>query len=123
MKIPYWADSITIYNRTEDAGGRVRWTRRHHNGCFWQQRAMRERIDGAQFSPARIICRLPAPFPNVHIGDIIVRGIVKDDIDEYAAGRRSADLLKKYAGESMIAAEVHRNMRGLPGTDHLYVGG
>lgn len=123
MKIPYWSETITLYHRSEAANGAVSWKRSVHSGCFWQQRAMRERTEGAEFRPAGIVCRLPAPHPDVQIGDIIIRGSVSAEIDEYASGKRSTDLLKRYAGESMIVAELHRNMRGLAGTDHLYAGG
>lgn len=123
MKIPYWNDVITLYRREEAQDGSVSWERSMHSGCFFQQRTMRERINGAELQPVHIVCRIPAPFPDVRVGDIIIRGEINDEIDEYAAGKRSADLLKRYAGEAMLVGEVHRNARGLPFPDHLYAGG
>jgi hypothetical protein len=59
----------------------------------------------------------------VQIGDIIVCGTVKDEIDEYAAGKRSADLMEKYTGRIMQVSDLHYNQRGIPFPDHLYAGG
>ena len=123
MKIPFWNATITLYQRRETANGAVDWVRSVHSGCFWQRKTLRSRNDGAEFANTASLCRIPEPWPVVNIGDIIVCGNVQDVIDEYVAGQRSADLLKKYAGSSMLVGDVHINDRRLPGVNHLYAGG
>ena len=121
--IPYWNSEITLYSKQTASNGVVSWKISHHKNCFWQKKAMRERSDGAEFKPISVVCRIPNPFPEVRIGDIIVCGKVSDVIDEYVSGKRSSDLLRKYAGNAVLVSDVHENRRGMPGLDHLYAGG
>ena len=121
--IPYWNTEITLYSRSVSAKGEVSWRASYHRKCFWQKKTMRERIDGAEFKPASIVCRIPQPFPEVNVGDIIICGRVNDVINEYATGKRSTDILKKHAGNAMLVSDVHINRRGFAGLDHLYAGG
>lgn len=121
--IPYWNATVTLYRKCEEAKGAVIWARSTHEGCFWQRKTMCNRIDGAEFTNTATVCRIPAPWPDVRTGDIIVYGSVPDIIDEYIAGQRSVDLLKKYAGNCMLVGEAHINDRNLPGVNHLYAGG
>ena len=81
------------------------------------------RMDGTEFKTASIICRILDLSSGVKIGDIIVHGNVRDEIEEYTAGKRSTDLLQKYAGKSMLVADVHENVRRGPIPAHIYAGG
>lgn len=123
MRIPYWDATITLYQRQADENGAVSWKRSVFKNCFWQRKAIRDRTNGAEFGMLSAVCRMPAPYPEVRIGDIIVCGSVEDEIDEYTSGRRSTDLLDKYAGNSMLVSDVHHNVRKITGMDHLYAGG
>lgn len=121
--IPFWNSTITLYKKTTAQDGVVNWKRSVHSHCFWQRKAIRDRTDGAEFKNTGVVCRIPAPYPDVQIGDIIVQGSIRDTVDEYVTGQRSADLLVKYAGRCMLVSEVHNNPRGMAGVDHLYAGG
>ena len=123
MKIPYWDSTITLYRKQTAGNGEVTWSRSVHHGCFWKRTVIRDRQNGAEFKIADTVCRIPAPYPDVRIGDIIIHGSVTDAINEYVSGARSVDLLKKYAGLSMLVSDVHQNPRKILGIDHLYAGG
>ncbi len=127
MTYPKWWDkTITIYNRYEDNTGRVEWYRKVLPGCFIKivpslviaqgigteksQLVIRIRKSNDYISP---IEWLTSVFKNkkytIQNGDIVVIGAVSDNVDEYASGHRSNDLLKKYGNSALIVRSVGLN--------------
>lgn len=114
----WWDTSITIYNKTVDKQTQVvMWYRTVLTDCFWQLRGNEVVISNVELDSKSIVCRIPKSpnfkekfewlqLPNdqkqnyftLGLDDIIIKGAVDDEIDEYTAGQRSTDLLKKYAG-------------------------
>ena len=121
--MPYWNEVITLFQKNTAPDGTVRWNKSTLEGCFWKNKQNRSRSDGAEFKLTSTVCRIPTPCPAVKIGDILVRGAVSDEIDEYAAGRRSTDLMAKYAGKCFLVGEARDNSAGKPGIKHIYAAG
>jgi hypothetical protein len=71
----------------------------------------------------RMVCRIPAPCPDVQTGDIVVFLPVTDAGDEYTAGKRSTDLMEKYSGNCMTVRGVHYNNVLPIGCPHIYAEG
>ena len=117
----WWDKTITIYNKLIDpTTQKVSWYRATVSNCFWKAVNNTYTIGGTGSTSAgvtletkSIICRIPKSDTYVDKrtwkdlldksdtftlgnGDIIVLGEVDDVIDEYTAGKRSTDLLKKY---------------------------
>ncbi len=112
----WWEQTLTIYNKYEDATTQIiTWYRHVVPNCFWKYHREVMRIDESVLETSNIICRIPkddlfkeryewVELPNdtmgeyftLGVGDIIVRGEVSDEIDEYARNHRSSDLVAKY---------------------------
>ena len=113
---PWWDTTITIYNRYEDAQTHViTWYKHTVTGCFWKYTGDKVTINQTVLETNNTICRIPknnnfrekylwVQIPNdqmanyftLGVGDIIVKGEVSDNINEYSAGHRSTDLITKY---------------------------
>lgn len=112
----WWDTTITIYNKYEDSQTQVtQWFRRVLPNCFWKYSGDKIAVGTVVLDTKSVICRIPKnplfleryewqQLPNdqmseyftVGLGDIIVKGEVFDEIDEYTSGSRSSDLLEKY---------------------------
>lgn len=112
----WWDTTLTIYNKFEDAQTRVvSWYKQTLLNCFWKYVGNEITIADVTLQTNNIICRIPkneaflekyqwlelpndqkANFFTIGAGDIIIKGDVSDIIDEYTAGHRSTDVLKKY---------------------------
>lgn len=112
----WWDTNLTIYNKFEDPQTHViSWFRFTVDNCFWRYVGDKVNINDIVLETNNIIARIPKneAFLEKHIwvtkpndqmaryftlapGDIIVKGIVTDVINEYASGQRSSDLLAKY---------------------------
>lgn len=112
----WWDTTITIYNKFEDPQTRiVTWFRKVLSDCFWKASGDTVMIGQIAVDTKAILCRIPKDpsfmerfewehLPNdqmgdyftLGLGDILVKGEVSDEIDEYTAGKRSTDLLSKY---------------------------
>lgn len=112
----WWDTPITIYNKYTDAETHVvKWNRTVLENCFWKETGNKVTVGETILETNDISCRVPEQenflesgqwyqIPNdqksgyftFNIGDIIVKGSVTDEIDEYKAGSRSTDLLNKY---------------------------
>ena len=59
------------------------------------------------------------------IGDIIIKGYVSDDIDEYTSGMRSSDFISKYKKLQgcMVIGDYRDNTGDKRGTEHYWVKG
>ena len=114
---PIWWDStLTVYNKYEDKQTNiVKWYRKVVTNCFWKNTGNKISIGDTVLETNDIIIRVPkadnflekylwVQKPNDEMknyftlgnGDIIVKGEVTDEIDEYKPGHRSTDLIKKY---------------------------
>ena len=112
----WWDTSITIYNKFIDPETDVvSWYRYNLDNCFWKHDVDRVAINQTVIESNNVICRIPKndafiekyewlSIPNdemvnhftLGVGDIIVKGSVTDDINEYEKGHRSTDLMAKY---------------------------
>lgn len=145
-KYPAWWDStITVYNKfTDPTTYAIRWYKTVVEGAFWKNTGNKITINDVVLETNDIICRIRKDsrflpkgewvnVPNDHMGDyftlakedIIVRGAITDDIDEYTTGHHSNDLLNKYKelGECLIIQQVADNTGTGRGQEHYYVRG
>lgn len=112
----WWNTTVTIYNKFTDAQTQLTtWFRHTVNGCFWQHVKDKATLGDTVLETDRTICRiredslfmekyqwvnLPADVKGNYFtlgqGDIIIKGEVEDEVNEYVAGHRSSDLIAKY---------------------------
>lgn len=112
----WWDQDLTIYNRYEDPTTQlVTWYSHTVSNCFWKYLRDVLKVDEVTLETNKTICRIPKDiaFKERHewinitndtmgnywtlgVGDIIVRGAVTDEINEYLSGHRSSDLIAKY---------------------------
>lgn len=112
----WWETTITIYNQFKDPTTKVvRWYRTVVDGVFWKYVGDKVTVGKTVLETNNIICRIRKDsrflekfqwiqLPNDTMsnyftlakGDIIVKGVATDDINEYESGHRSNDLLSKY---------------------------
>lgn len=112
----WWETTITIYNRyTDPQTSVVKWYRTVVKGVFWKYVGEKINIGNTVLETNNTICRIRKDdrflekfqwlqIPNDEMsnfftlgkGDIIVKGEVDDEINEYQSGKRSNDLKAKY---------------------------
>ncbi|MBO6272803.1 hypothetical protein J6O48_08505 [bacterium] len=141
----WWDTTITIYNRYEDKQTNlVTWFRHKVDGAFWKYTGDKVVINNTVLETKNIICRIRKDdaflekhewiaIPNDQMsnyftlsqGDIIVKGEVNDEIDEYVSGKRSTDLKKKYKDLQgcVEIQEWSNNTGGGRGNEHYFVKG
>lgn len=141
----WWSQSITVYNRFEDPQTHVvNWYRSNIDGAFWKYAGNKINIGETVLETNNIICRIRKDdrfledyqwqaLPNdkmsqyftLQQGDIIIKGEVDDDIDEYTAGHRSSDFLQKYKAMQgcMTVENVAINVGPGLGQEHYYARG
>ena len=141
----WWNTTVTIYNRYEDAQTQlVTWHKSVVDGCFWKYTGNKVVVNNVVLETNNIICRIRKDekflekhewisLPNDEMdnyftlgqGDIIVKGSVDDEINEYASGKRSSDLKTKYKSLQgcMEIQEFSNNTGGGRGNEHYYVKG
>lgn len=142
---PIWWDStITLYNRYEDSvTGVITWHRTVLSNCFYKETGQKIKIGQVELESDNVTCRIPEnnkfkqayewmKLPNdemssyftLNTGDIVVKGEVDDEINDYLSGHRSSDFLNKYKYRGIFRIEnVGINTgtgRGLP---HYYISG
>lgn len=110
---PWWDSTITIFNKVE-VNDVVTWYSHIKTGCFWKNTLQITDATDMVANSDSVMLRVPADADYVaklqfdalanksgHYtfapGDIIILGEVSDTIDEYTNGKRSTDLLAKYA--------------------------
>jgi hypothetical protein len=145
MSYPVWWDTtITIYNKYEDRQTQlVRWFRHTINNCFWKASNNKVTINDTVLDSSNILCRIPKSgiymekydweqLPNdimseyftLGQGDIIIKGVIDFEIDEYVKGKRSTDLLEKYKYKGCMQIERFSDNTGYGRNDeHYYVTG
>ena len=141
----WWNTTITIYNRYEDKQTNlVTWFRHKVDGAFWKYTGDKVVINNTVLETKNIICRIRKDdaflekhewiaIPNDQMsnyftlsqGDIIVKGEVADEINEYVSGKRSTDLKKKYKDLQgcLEIQEWSNNTGGGRGNEHYFVKG
>ena len=112
----WWDTDLTIYNKFTDPQTQlIKWYRTVLTNCFWKYVGDKVSVGNTVLETNDIICRIPQNdkfkekyewlnTPNdlmtnyftLSNGDIIVKGNVADEIDEYKSGKRSTDLIAKY---------------------------
>lgn len=141
----WWNTTVTIYNRYEDRQTQViTWFRHTVDGCFWKYTGNTVNVGETILETKDIICRIPEQsdflekylweqLPNDEMSsyftlgsdDLIIKGAVTDEIDEYVKGKRSTDLLEKYKRLQgcMEVEQVALNVGGGRNEPHYYVKG
>ena len=138
----WWDTTVTIYNKSVDKQTQVvMWYKSTVTDCFWQLRGSEVLIGEVSLDSKALICRIPKDarfkekyewlnMPNdqkqnyftLGLDDIIVKGNVDDVIDEYTAGSRSSDLLKKYAGlQGCFKVQKFTNNTGIGRNNEHYL--
>ena len=98
----WWCDTVTLYNKYEASNGEVTWYKTTLAGCFWKYTGNTVNVGQTILETKDIICRVPEQdnfleryqweqLPNDQLAyyftispeDIIVKGEVEDEIDEY----------------------------------------
>ena len=112
----WWETTVTIYNKFTDPTTQVvRWFKTVIEGTFWKYVGEKVTVGKTVLETNTIICRirkddrfLPkyewVAMPNdkmknyftIGKGDLIIKGEVEDEINEYQQGHRSNDILAKY---------------------------
>lgn len=141
----WWNDTITVYNKYEDQVTKVvTWYKTIIPSCFWKYVGDKVKIGDSIIETNSTICRIPkldnfvekyqwinlseidkAKYFTAGIGDIVVRGRISEDIDEYKKGQRSSDFvakIKKMQG-CFIVEEVSINVGGGRGDEHYLLKG
>lgn len=140
----WWDTSVTVYNKYEDPQTNIiTWHKTVIDDCFWQNNFNRYKMGEVEIQSDSIICRIKedsrflekqdwVKIPNDKMnnyftlsqGDIIIKGNVDEDIDEYTSGKRSSDIIAKYKWQGcMVIDKLSINTglgRGLP---HYHVEG
>ena len=141
----WWNTSVTVYNRAEDSQTNViTWYRHTLDGTFWQYVKEKVSIGQSVLETNKIICRIrkddnyleraewlalpndkKAGYFTLGQKDIIVKGIVDDEVDEYVKGHRSTDLITKYKALQgcMEVDSVSNNTGGGRGQEHYLAEG
>lgn len=141
----WWNTTVTIYNKYTDPQTQVvKWYKHKVEGAFWKYSGNKVVIDKVVLDTKTIICRIRKDekflerhkwisVPNDKMsnyftfaqGDIIVKGDVEDEINEYTSGTRSSDLKKKYKALQgcLEIQEWSDNTGGGRGNEHYFVKG
>ena len=113
MPFIWWDKTLTIYNKFEDPQTDVvTWYKTVVTNCFWKDVRNKVTIGDVTIDANQIIARIPQnskfmekydwnKVPNdqksnyftLAQGDMIVKGDIDDDIDDYVNGSRSTDIL------------------------------
>ena len=111
----WWDTTITVYNKYTDPDTRASsWYRHVIDGCFWDNTPMQTVAGTAQVAENDVLCRIrenalyktkvewdalsnanKAVYFTLGRGDIVVKGIVMDSIND-TSGHRANDLISKY---------------------------
>ena len=113
---PWWNTTITIFNKYEDTQTRIiTWYKTVVKNCFWKVSGNIVYLNDSKLDTDTLTVRIPkddrfldkylwidipstekAQHFTLSTGDIIVKGTVQDEINEYTSGHRSSDFLQKY---------------------------
>ena len=139
----WWNTTITVFNKYEDPTTRkITWYKTVLQNCFWKYTGNKIVVGETALETNTTLCRIPVnpaflenyqwtttEDKSAHFtlgtGDILVKGEVTDEIDEYASGFRSSDILTKYkkCSECMVIDRCAVNTGPGRGLEHYYVKG
>lgn len=141
----WWNERVTIYNKYVDSQTDfVSWSRHVVDGCFWKYSGDKAIIGNTVLETNSITCRirkddnylpkaewveLPVDTRGAYftlgVGDLIFKGEVADEIDEYTKGKRASDIVAKYKDlQGCIEIQyVIDNTGGGRGQEHYHVRG
>lgn len=141
----WWNETITIYNKyTDPVSKLITWYRHVVVGAFWKDIGEKIDVGNVVIETNTIICRIRKDeeflpkyewinLPNDEMsnyftlsrGDIIIRGRVEDEVDEYTKGYKSTELVNKYKDLQgcMTIDKVAINVDGGRGNEHYLVKG
>lgn len=110
----WWNTTITVYNKYEDPATRqISWHKSVLHNCFWKYTGNKIVVGETTIDTDTTLCRIPkhtaflenyewnsiqdkSKHFTLSPGDILIKGEVADEINEYASGCRSSDILTKY---------------------------
>ena len=139
----WWNTTITVFNKYEDpTTRRITWHKTVLHNCFWKYTGNKIVVGETTLETNTTLCRIPmqAEFLEnykwnnttdkskhftLSTGDILVKGEVDEEINEYASGFRSSDILTKYKkyGECMVIDKCAVNTGLGRGLEHYLVKG
>lgn len=141
----WWNTTITVFNKFTDPQTKVvRWYKTVVDGVFWKYVGDKVMIGKTVLETNNTICRIRKDIrflekyqwlqkPNDEMsnyftlakGDILIKGEVDDEIDEYTAGKRSNDIIAKYKQLQgcMTIEEIAINVGAGRCNEHYYVKG
>ena len=141
----WWNVTLTVYNKfTDTSTDQVTWYKHVVYGAFWKNTGNKIALNDVIVDTNDIICRirknpaflenfewvdLPAEEKEAHFtlneGDIIVKGEVADNINEYTSGYRSTDFIQKYKALQgcLVVSKFTINTDGGRCNEHYYVEG
>ena len=145
-KYPIWWDtSITIYNKYIDPTTQIiTWYRTNLDNCFWKYTRNSMLFGESVLETVKTICRIPqnvnfmekqdwinlpsedkATHFTLSEGDIVVKGHIEDDIQEYTRGQRATDLISKYKALQgcMVLNQFSNNTGSGRTLPHYYIVG
>lgn len=138
----WWETTVTIYNKFVDTQTQlVHWYKNVVSDCFWQLSGTTVKVGDVTLDSKSAVCRIPkddrflekqewVKKPNYEMqnyftiaqGDIIVKGICEEEIDEYTDGHRSTDLLGKYREyQACMEISEYSNNTGLGRNNEHYL--
>ena len=140
---PWWDTTLTVYNKyTDPVTDVISWYRHKVENAFWKYTGNKVVINENVIESNDIICRIrkddaflenyqwiESDEKSEHFtlskGDIIVKGEVTDEIDEYLKGQHSSDLIRKYKNLQgcLVISEFTINTDGGRCNEHYYVKG
>lgn len=139
----WWNTTITVFNKYEDPTSRqITWYKTVLTDCFWKNTGNKIVVGETTLDTNATLCRIPlhpaflekyewnntqnkSEHFTLSAGDILVRGEVTDEIDEYASDCRSSDILTKYKKLQgcMVIEQCAINTGDGRGLEHYYVRG
>ena len=138
----WWNQTITVYNKFEDANRKIYWYSTVLENCFWKYEHEKVIVGETALVTDSTKCRIPknenfiekylwneledkSTKFTVGPGDIIILGEATDEVNEYVAGHRSTDLLNKYKKlqGAILVEEVTINVGGGRHNEHYHIRG
>lgn len=141
----WWDTTITVYNKFQDPQTDIiKWYRTVVDNCFWKYSDNKVVINNTILDSNKIVCRIPKDDrylpryewenkPNdtmkdyftLGVGDIVVKGLIEEDIDEYVSGKHSTDLINKFKKLQgcMIIEAMSDNSGTMRNNKHYYISG
>lgn len=141
----WWDTTITIYNKFTDPQTRLTiWYRTVVTGAFWKYIGDKINIGRTVLETNNTVCRIrkDSRFLEKHlwlqvpndkmsdyftlgVGDIIIKGEVEDEINEYQPGKHSNDLIAKYKELQgcITIQQLAINVGAGKGLEHYHVTG